>query len=190
MLFFIFSCQTTPKGEIADSIYFNANIITMEGEENIAKAVAVKEGKILALSQDSEVERDLDYFKQNIGSVRNADQLLADRRLLQVALTAYGLEDEIDKGAFIKRVLDEGTEASNSFANLLNDRRWSDFSEAFGFGNASSGSEKSPFQIAVELKFRPTEATTQSSVDAEDIAHFRSNIGSCRVQGMIFFRTI
>lgn len=50
----IFSaCQSTPTGEIADIIYHNGNIITMEGERAIATSVAVKEGKILSVSNNN-----------------------------------------------------------------------------------------------------------------------------------------
>lgn len=47
------SCQSTPKGEIADLIYHNGIIITMEGEAQKATSVAIKNGKILAVSDQS-----------------------------------------------------------------------------------------------------------------------------------------
>ena len=54
-LFFIslFACQTTPKGEIADIIYHNGTVITMEGEAQKATSVAIKAGKILAVSEQA-----------------------------------------------------------------------------------------------------------------------------------------
>ncbi len=48
-----FACQPTPKGEIADIIYHNGTIITMEGEAQKATSVAVKDGKILAVNESS-----------------------------------------------------------------------------------------------------------------------------------------
>jgi len=45
----LISCQSTPKGEIADLIYHNGNIITIEKENPTASAIAVKDGKILAV---------------------------------------------------------------------------------------------------------------------------------------------
>ncbi len=47
-----FACQSTPKGEIADIIYHNGTIITMEDEAQKATSVAVKNGKILAVSEN------------------------------------------------------------------------------------------------------------------------------------------
>lgn len=51
-----YACQSTPKGEIADLIYHNGTIITMEGATQKATSVAVKSGKILAVSENSLVE--------------------------------------------------------------------------------------------------------------------------------------
>jgi len=47
------ACQSTPKGERADLIYHNGTIITMEGEDQKATSVAVKNGKILSVSDQS-----------------------------------------------------------------------------------------------------------------------------------------
>ena len=41
-------------------------------------------------------QRDEAYFRANVGKVNSAKELVADRRLLKVALTAFGLEADID----------------------------------------------------------------------------------------------
>ncbi len=86
-------------------------------------------------TNDATTFRNVDYFKENISSAATAADLVTDRRLLTVALGAFGLSDEIDKKALIRRILEEGTEDSNAFANRINDQRWRDFSERFGYGN-------------------------------------------------------
>ena len=53
--------------------------------------------------------REIAYFEEKIAAVTTAADLVADRRLLKVALGAFGLEGEIDKKAFIRKVLEEGT---------------------------------------------------------------------------------
>lgn len=80
------------------------------------------------------LQSDTDYFAENIGEVRTAEELVADRRLLSVALGAFGLDADIDNKFFIQKVLSEGTSDSNSLANKLADDAYSDFSKAFGFG--------------------------------------------------------
>ncbi len=47
------ACQSPPKGEIADIIYHNGNVITMEGAAVKATSVAIKDGKILAVDENS-----------------------------------------------------------------------------------------------------------------------------------------
>lgn len=81
------------------------------------------------------VIKNVAHFKENVRTALTAADLVNDRRLMTVALGAFGLEDEINKKALIRRVLEEGTEKSDAFANRLTDQRWRDFSDAFGYGN-------------------------------------------------------
>lgn len=78
--------------------------------------------------------RDTEYFKENIGSVQTAQALVDDRQLLSVALGAFGLDEDIDNKAFIERVLSDGYSDDDALANRLADKRYLEFSEAFGFG--------------------------------------------------------
>lgn len=81
--------------------------------------------------------RNVEYFKENIANATTVDALLEDRRLREVALGAFGLGDEIDKIAYLRKVLEEGTEADGAFANRLVDKRYFEFAETFGYGNSS-----------------------------------------------------
>jgi hypothetical protein len=75
------------------------------------------------------------YFRARIGAVRTADALVADRRLLRVALGAFGLEGDAGSTAFIRKVLAEGTLTEGAFANRLADKQYAALSRAFGFGD-------------------------------------------------------
>ncbi|MFK7834737.1 MAG: DUF1217 domain-containing protein [Sulfitobacter sp.] len=79
-------------------------------------------------------QRDTEYFTENIGNITSAEDLVSDRRLLTVALGAYGLQDDIDNRFFIQKVLEEGTASDDTLANRLADTRYRELSEAFGFG--------------------------------------------------------
>ena len=79
--------------------------------------------------------RDIAYFRENISGVSSAADLISDRRLLTVALGAFGLDDDINSKAFIRKVLDDGTSDRSALANRLADKRYRDFSDAFGLGN-------------------------------------------------------
>ncbi|MGC1497584.1 MAG: DUF1217 domain-containing protein [Sulfitobacter sp.] len=85
-------------------------------------------------SKSSALQRDTDYFKEKIGAVTSAEELVSDRRLLSVALGAFGLQDDIDNRYFIQKILEEGTTSDDSLANRFSDTRYSEISEAFGFG--------------------------------------------------------
>ena len=71
-----------------------------------------------------EIQRDIAYFKENIGNVTNAEELVNDRRLLTVVLGSYGLGDEIDKKAFVQRILDDGVDDPNALGSRLNNESY------------------------------------------------------------------
>lgn len=78
--------------------------------------------------------RDTDYFRENIGQVTTAEDLVKDRRLLTVALGAFGLQDDIDNRFFIQKVLEEGSVNEDALAVRFADNRYREMSQAFGFG--------------------------------------------------------
>lgn len=79
------------------------------------------------------VQRDAEYFQENITRVKTAGDLVSDRRLLRVALGAFGLDDDINSRAFIRRVLEDGSEDRKALANRLADKRYLQLTKAFGF---------------------------------------------------------
>lgn len=87
-----------------------------------------------AFSRSHQFERDSEYFQSNIKNVTSASELVADRRLLDVALGAFGLQDDLNNRYFIQRILEDGTEADDALANRLADDRYKKLSQAFGFG--------------------------------------------------------
>jgi hypothetical protein len=78
-------------------------------------------------------------FAERIGQVRSAEQLVGDRRLLEVALGAFGLEDDIRNRFFIRKVLEEGSTQPSALANRLTDKRYLALAETFGFGDRAGG---------------------------------------------------
>jgi hypothetical protein len=84
------------------------------------------------------LQRNTDYFRENIGSIQTAEALVNDRQLLEVALGAFGLGEDINSKFFIQKILEDGTIDPSALANRLADKRYERFSEAFGFGNFST----------------------------------------------------
>jgi hypothetical protein len=81
------------------------------------------------------IKRDIDYFKDNIGDIKTLDDFMGDRRILKVALGAFGLGEEINKGAFVRKVLEEGVDARTDFARRLNNPDYIALAENFDFTN-------------------------------------------------------
>ncbi|WP_282120340.1 DUF1217 domain-containing protein [Ruegeria atlantica] len=92
------------------------------------------DAQIDSFSSSSVNKRDSEYFLQNIKKVQTAEDLVSDRRLLQVALGAFGLESDLDNRYFIQKILSDGTKAQDALSNRLSDKRYRQFSEAFGLG--------------------------------------------------------
>lgn len=88
-----------------------------------------------AFAKSQPVQRATDYFRENIGKVTTASDLVNDRRLLSVALGAFGLDDDINNKFFIHKILEEGTVNDDALANRLADNRYAEFSRAFGLGD-------------------------------------------------------
>jgi hypothetical protein len=81
------------------------------------------------------VQRETAYFRERIGSIETAQELVDDFTLMKVALGAFGLQDDQANRFFIRRVLEEGTTDRGSLANRLSDPRYKALSDAFGFGD-------------------------------------------------------
>lgn len=81
---------------------------------------ATEESQVKIFNQSPDINRDIEYFEENFSSVETLDDLMSDRRLLKVALGAFGLGEEINKGAFVRKVLEEGTADNSAFAVRLN----------------------------------------------------------------------
>lgn len=108
-----------------------------------------------AFSKSPEVIRDTQYFEDNIGSIDTAEDLVSDRRLLRVALGAFGLSEDIDNRFFIRKILEEGTLEESALANRLSDKRYKDLASAFGFGDFDTPRTKlSTFGNEISEAFR------------------------------------
>ena len=92
-----------------------------------------------AFNASPQITRDTDYFEATIGTISTAEELVSDRRLLRVALGAFGLEDDLNNRFLIRKVLEGGVADPRSLANALSDDRYAQLSEAFGFGGPIFG---------------------------------------------------
>lgn len=88
-----------------------------------------------AFSKSKPVQRAADHFRANIAKANTAEALVKDRRLLEVALGAFGLKDDLGAKAFIQRILEGGTVNRGALANKLADPRYKALAREFDYGD-------------------------------------------------------
>ncbi|WP_121061445.1 DUF1217 domain-containing protein [Chachezhania antarctica] len=134
-----------------------------------------RESQFDTFTKGAQLERDSDYFAETIGKVTSAEDLIADRRLLNVALGAFGLQDDINNKAFIQKILEDGTEADDALANRLADERYKKLSEAFGFGpsgTVTTGDSAAMADIVDKYQVQEFETAVGNQNDSMRIAMY------------------
>ncbi|MDX2090690.1 MAG: DUF1217 domain-containing protein [Kofleriaceae bacterium] len=84
-------------------------------------------------SEQPVVARETAYYLENIESVKSIEEFIGNDRLFRYAMKAHGLSDMAYAKAFMRKVLTEGVDKSESFANSLVDTRYREFAEVFNF---------------------------------------------------------
>lgn len=146
-----------------------------------------------AFTSRPDISRDTEYFREKIGDIKSAEDLVSDRQLLRVALGAFGLSDDINSKFFIQKILEEGTIESDALANRLSDSRYRNFSEAFGFGDIGGAGhtvrsdfaddiisrfEDGEFQIAVGNQNENLRLAMNFSSSLQDISEQSTTVDS------------
>lgn len=118
-----------------------------------------RESQQAAFDSSTTIQNNSDYFRENIAEVSSAEELVSDRRLLSVALGAFGLDDDINNSFFVQKVLEEGSIDPESFANRLADKRYLAMAEAFAFdlSPANTALRDFPDEILESYKVRQFE---------------------------------
>ena len=135
-------------------------VVPIGGVAGWAFLSRTKDTQQAAFNQSPQLARDAEYFRENIGDVTTAEELVSDRRLLGVALGAFGLDDDINNRYFIQKVLEDGTLETGALANRLADKRYLEFSQAFGFGDFSTARtqlSEFPYEIIGQYQTRQFE---------------------------------
>ncbi len=110
-------------------------LVPLSGLAGLRFVERTQEAQQDVFNKSPQMAREIEYFKENIFKAATAEDLTNDFLLRKVALGAFGLEDDLNKKAFIEKILDEGTDDPEAFANRLVDTRYRELSEAFGYGN-------------------------------------------------------
>lgn len=111
------------------------------GSATLDYSVAVKNKTQLSnlVSSQPEVKANVAYYKENISSVTSVDDLLKNRRLLTVALGAYGLESQAGSTALLRKLLSEDPTETTSLAQRMSDTRYQSFAKGFASLRSDGG---------------------------------------------------
>lgn len=113
-------------------------IVPMAGYAGWAFLQRTMDSQKAAFEASPALQTEEEYFRKKIGTVGSAEELVSDRRLMKVALGAFGLEGDINNTFFMRKVLEEGSTEKTALANKLTDKSYLALSEAFGFGKATA----------------------------------------------------
>ncbi|MCV3269897.1 DUF1217 domain-containing protein [Roseobacter sinensis] len=137
------------------------------------------DSQLANFSNSAQITRNTEYFLENIGKVTSAEELTSDRRLLEVALGAFGIQDDIDNRFFIRKILEEGTTANDSLANRFSDNRYKEFSAAFGLGPGETrqiGSEGFAENMVARFQANSFEVSTGQQDETMRIALYAQRV--------------
>ncbi|ACI97650.1 DUF1217 domain-containing protein [Rhodospirillum centenum] len=88
---------------------------------------------------------DTQYARAKLASVGTVDELMSDRRLYSYVMRAFGLEDQINSQALVRKILTSDLSDPSSAANRIADPRFRELAAAFNFGaDSKSKSKTSP----------------------------------------------
>ena len=73
------------------------------------------------------------YYTDNIGKVKSSADFLKDRKLVDVVLTAKGIDPAKVTNDFLKQVFNSDLDNPKSFANLQADQRFAEIAASFNF---------------------------------------------------------
>lgn len=133
-------------------------VIPMGGLSGWAFLGRTQEAQREAFDNGTVIRNDTAYFEDRIAGIKTAEDLVSDRRLLRVALGAFGLQDDLDNRYFIRKILEEGSTSEDALAMKMTDTRYREFAEAFGFGNpAGARTGRVGFGAKITAQFRVRE---------------------------------
>ncbi|CAH0339765.1 DUF1217 domain-containing protein [Rhizobium sp. CECT 9324] len=104
---------------------------------NVAKDYIVK--KILYLEGDEQTTakeaatKESEYYQEQIATIRTVDELLADRRVVDVVLGAFGFDGDEVTDDFLKQLFASDLDDPKSFANQQANTKWAEMLASFNF---------------------------------------------------------
>ncbi|MBI1776708.1 MAG: DUF1217 domain-containing protein [Proteobacteria bacterium] len=131
-----------------------------------------------------QITSNLAYVKSALPKITSAADLVKDTKLLNIVLTAFGLQSDAQYPARIKQVLDSNLKDQASLANQLLDPRYQQLAKFFNF-NVLQGKNLSLQSFAQDLSAKYTQSAYEVSLGQQNPAlrsasYFEQNIGNVK----------
>ena len=85
------------------------------------------------VQSDAVVQRETDYYLENIVNVKSIEELVDDDRLFRYVMKAHGLEEMNYAKALVTKVFEEGRDEDDAFVNRMADGRYRELAETLDF---------------------------------------------------------
>ncbi len=111
-----------------------------------------------------EVQRAISTFTRAVNGAKSVKQLLANPAVMNVLLTAAGMQDQLGSTALATQALTSKLSDPKSLANRLTDTRWKTLAQQYNFDTTKLKSIQNPAAIAAIAKSY-AQATWQAGQD-------------------------
>lgn len=151
----------------------------------VPKQFIANAGLTTIIPRAEHTKAESDYYTANIGKVKSIDDLLADKRLLRAAMSAYGLDADSQTSRQIREMLEGGVTDPNSPANTSPDKRYAAFVTAFNFVKYGEGTTARDAVQKDTLKLYTTKSQLGvikpgSDYMAAEAAYYSANVAKLR----------
>lgn len=130
------------------------------------------------VARQPEVSRDAAYYEANIAKVKTVDEFMANDRLYNYAMKAFGLGEMTYAKAFMQQVLESDLTQDTSFANRLSDSRYRQFAAAFSFSNSSSAVAQTSNQMDDVIGLYSATMDAQEESVSTEAGYFNAMMGT------------
>ncbi|MGJ8560763.1 MAG: DUF1217 domain-containing protein [Litorimonas sp.] len=96
---------------------------------------STQERQQATFESSTDIKRNVDGMREKLSESFTLDDLMGDRQLLLPVLQSFGLESEIDKGAFVRRIISQGPDDPQGFAQRLNNDDFIELARVFAADN-------------------------------------------------------
>lgn len=92
---------------------------------------ATQERQQATFESSGDIQRSVDGMREKLSEPFTLDDLMGDRQLLRPVMEGFGLGSEVDKGAFVRRIIEQGPDDPAGFARRLNNPDFIELARVF-----------------------------------------------------------